>query len=97
MEERFERIEKDLAEAANVVKFLAGRQVSTEERIEQGRLDLAEAKTILKHLASRQAEFEERNKRIERHLEVLIETVDGLIRDRRFRELEQRVQALEGR
>jgi hypothetical protein len=52
---------------------------------------------VIVHLADKFQAFDERQDRIQRHLEVLIDVVDGQIRDRRFKELEKRVSDLEER
>jgi DNA-binding protein H-NS len=71
----------------------------TERTLEATNKTLAELSTVVVRMAQdseqRFRAFDERQDRIQRHLKVLIDVVDGLIRDRRFKELEKRVSDLE--
>jgi hypothetical protein len=71
----------------------------TERTVEATNKTLAELSTVVVRMAQdseqRFRAFDERQDRTQRHLKVLIDVVDGLIRDRRFKELEKRVSDLE--
>lgn len=66
------------------------------ERLTRIEKNLEAISEIQKTQAEKMAGFDERQERTQRHLEVLIDVVDGLIRDKRIRDLEHRVTSLEG-
>lgn len=66
-----------------------------EKILEETNRTLAAITAIQKTQAEKMVGFDERQERTQRHLEVLIDVVDGLIRDPRVRNLEKRVSDLE--
>lgn len=54
-----------------------------------------EIKEIFKVIGDRLNTITTQQERTQRHLEVLVDVVDGLIRDRRFKDVEDRLTALE--
>jgi hypothetical protein len=54
-----------------------------------------EIKQVFRLIGDRLNTITAQQERTQRHLDVLIDVVDGLIRDRRFKDVEDRLSALE--